>query len=68
MIKTELSTASAAAATNPNVMRAKSNLLNYIGATCLEQGGAAVLADALIAKDLHKDLLNLITNGGSMET
>ncbi|CAF1019692.1 unnamed protein product [Adineta ricciae] len=67
MIKKELSMTSAGSPTNQNGMRVKSNLLNYIGSTCLEQANSNVFADVLISKDVYKDLLNLITNGGSME-
>ena len=48
-------------------MRVKLNLLNYIGWTCLEQANSGAFTDALIAKEIPKDLLNLITNGSSME-
>ena len=48
-------------------MRVKLNLLNYIGWTCLEQVNSGAFTDALIAKEIPKDLLNLITNGSSME-
>ncbi|CAF1297751.1 unnamed protein product [Adineta ricciae] len=67
MIKKELSMTSPGSPTNQNGMRVKSNLLNYIGSTCLEQANSNVFADVLISKDVYKDLLNLITNGGSME-
>jgi hypothetical protein len=67
MIKKELSTATAGSPTNANGMRVKLNLLNYIGWTCLEQANSGAFTDALIAKEVHKDLLNLITNGSSME-
>ncbi|CAF1313394.1 unnamed protein product [Adineta steineri] len=67
MIKKELSITSAGSPTNANGMRVKLNLLNYIGSTCLEQTNSGAFADVLIIKDVHKDLLNLITNGGSME-
>jgi len=67
LIKKELSTASPGSPTNTNGMRAKSNLLNYIGSTCLEQINSGTFSGALIAKEVHKDLLNLITNGATME-
>jgi hypothetical protein len=67
MIKKELSTTSPGSPTNTNGMRVKSNLLNYIGSTCLEQINSGTFSGALIAKEVHKDLLNLITNGATME-
>ncbi len=67
MIKKEFSTTPSGSPTNPNGMRVKLNLLNYIGSTCLEQANSGAFTDALIAKEIHKDLLNLITNGSSME-
>ncbi len=67
MIKKELSSTTAGSPTNPNGMRVKLNLLSYIGWTCLEQTNSGAFTDALIAKDVHKDLLNLIINGSSME-
>ncbi|CAF4282863.1 unnamed protein product, partial [Rotaria sp. Silwood2] len=67
MIKKELSSATAGSPTNANGMRLKPNLLNYIGFTCLEQANSGPFADALIAKEVHKDFLNLIINGTSME-
>lgn len=67
MIKKELSTPIPGSPSNTNGMRVKLNLLNYIGCTCLEQTNPGAFTDALIAKDIHKDLLNLITNGSSME-
>ena len=68
MIKKDLSTTVTGPSTNANGMRAKTlNLLNYIGCTCLEQTNSGAFADALIAKDIHKDFLNLITNGATME-
>mgnify|MGYP006892791767 CR=1 FL=1 len=65
-IKKELIT-TPSSPTNANGMRVKLNLLNYIGWTCLEQVNSGPFIDALIGKDLHKDLLNLILNGSSME-
>jgi hypothetical protein len=67
MIKKELSTTASGSPTNANGMRVKLNLLNYIGYTCLEQTNSGAFADALIAKEIPKDLLYLITNGASME-
>ncbi|CAF4183064.1 unnamed protein product [Rotaria socialis] len=66
-IKKELSNTTAGSPTNANGMRIKPNLLNYIGFTCLEQANSGPFADALIAKEIHKDFLYLITNGGTME-
>ncbi|CAF1559867.1 unnamed protein product [Rotaria sp. Silwood1] len=67
MIKKELSNTTAGSPTNANGMRLKPHLLNYIGYTCLEQANSGPFADALIAKEIHKDLLNIITNGTTME-
>jgi len=67
MIKKELSSTTTGSPTNTNGMRVKLNLLSYIGCTCLEQTNSGAFSDALIAKDVHKDLLNLITNGATME-
>jgi hypothetical protein len=67
MIKKELTTVVPGSPTNGNGLRVKSNLLNYIGCTCLEQTNSGAFADALIVKDIHKDLLYLITNNASME-
>ena len=66
MIKKELTT-TPGSPTNANGMRVKLNLLSYIGWACLEQANSGAFADALITKEVHKDLLNLITNGSSME-
>ncbi|CAF3826828.1 unnamed protein product [Rotaria magnacalcarata] len=66
-IKKELSNTTAGSPTSANGMRIKPNLLNYIGFTCLEQANSGPFADALIAKEIHKDFLYLITNGGTME-
>ncbi len=67
MIKKEFSTTASGSPSNANGMRVKLNLLSYIGWTCLEQANSGAFTDALIAKEIHKDLLNLITNGSSME-
>lgn len=67
MIKKELSNSTSGSPTSTNGTRVKPNLLNYIGFTCLEQANSGPFADALISKDVHKDLLYLITNGTSME-
>jgi hypothetical protein len=67
MIKKELSITTAGSPANANGMRVKLNLLSYIGSTCLEQTNSGAFTDALIGKEIHKDLLNLITNGSSME-
>jgi hypothetical protein len=67
MIKKELSVTTSGSPTNPNGMRVKLNLLNYIGYTCLEQANSGAFADALISKEIHKDFLHLITNGSTME-
>ena len=66
-IKKELSSTTAGSPTNANGMRIKPNLLNYIGFNCLEQANSAVFADALLSKEIHKDLLSLIINGSTME-
>lgn len=66
-IKKDLATATSGSPTNSNATRVKSNLLNYIGCTCLEQANSGAFTDALIAKDIPKDLLSLITNGSTME-
>ena len=67
-IKKELTPASSGSPTNQNGIRAKGNLLNYIGCTCLEQTNAGAFADALMAQDVHKDLVNIISSAGSMES
>lgn len=67
MIKKELASTTAGSPNNANAMRVKPNLLNYIGYTCLEQGNSGAFADALIVKEVHKDFLNIITNGTTME-
>jgi hypothetical protein len=66
-IKKEFTQSGPSSPINANSVRVKGNLLNYIVCTCLEQSNAGAFADALIGKEVHKDLLNLITSTASME-
>ena len=67
MIKKELSTPISGSSANANGMRVKSNLLSYIGCTCLEQTNSGAFVDALISREIPKDLLSLIINGATIE-
>ena len=67
LIKKEILQMLGNASGNSNGVQSKTHLLNYIGSTCLDQSNGGTFADALISREVHKDLLTLVKSNPTID-